>query len=97
MARRTRSDSDFEPARQRGRARVGGYRDDASITTKVEAVILANAGLKVFEIHIVTDKDIVQLSGLVDSSSMVGSASDVAGQVAGIRGVRRFSGWIVQC
>jgi osmotically-inducible protein OsmY len=67
---------------------TGAYVDDASITTKVKAAILADAGLKVFEIHVATDKDIVQLSGFVDSPSMVGRASDVAGQVAGVRGVR---------
>jgi len=67
---------------------TGAYVDDASITTKVKAAILADAGLKVFEIHVVTEKHIVQLSGFVDSSSMAGRAGDVAGHVAGVRGVR---------
>jgi hyperosmotically inducible periplasmic protein len=72
----------------RTRESTGAYVDDASITTKVKAAILADAGLKVFEIHVVTDKDVVQLSGFVDSPSMIGRASDVAGRVAGVRGVR---------
>jgi|ERR1700722_319144 osmotically-inducible protein OsmY len=67
---------------------TGAYVDDASITTKVKAAILADAGLKVFEIHVLTDKDIVELSGFVDSPLMVGRASDIAGRVAGVRGVR---------
>jgi osmotically-inducible protein OsmY len=67
---------------------TGAYVDDASITTKVKAAILADAGLKVFEIHVITEKDVVRLSGYVGSTSMVGRASDVAGRVAGVQGVR---------
>ncbi len=67
---------------------TGAYVDDASITTKVKAAILSDAGLKVAEIHVVTEKDVVQLSGFVDSSAMIVRASDVAGGVAGVRGVR---------
>ena len=67
---------------------TGAYVDDASITTKVKAAILADTGLKVFETHVVTEKDVVQLSGFVDSTSMVRRAADVAGRVAGVRAVR---------
>ena len=67
---------------------TGAYVDDASITTKVKAAILGDAALKVFEIHVATDQDVVQLSGFVDSSSMVGRATQVANGVAGVRGVR---------
>jgi hyperosmotically inducible periplasmic protein len=67
---------------------TGAYVDDASITTKVKAAVLADTGLKVFEIHVATENDVVQLSGFVDSSSTVDRASDVARRVAGVRGVR---------
>ena len=67
---------------------TGAYIDDATITTKVKAAILDDAALKVFEIYVVTDKDIVQLSGSVDLSRMIGRASEVANSVAGVRGVR---------
>ena len=67
---------------------TGAYVDDASITTKVKAAILADAGLKAFEIHVVTEKDVVQLSGFVNSSPMIRRADDVARHVAGVRGVR---------
>lgn len=70
------------------RESTGAYVDDASITTKVKAAILGDAALKVFEIHVVTDKDVVQLRGFVDSSSMIGRATQVANSVAGVRGVR---------
>ena len=67
---------------------TGAYVDDASITTKVKTAILADAGLKGFEIHVVTEKDVVQLNGFVDSTAMVRRAGDVAGRVAGVRTVR---------
>jgi osmotically-inducible protein OsmY len=67
---------------------TGAYVDDASITTKVKAAILDDPALKVFEIHVVTDKDVVGLSGFVDSRAMIGRAGDVAGRIAGVRGVR---------
>ena len=67
---------------------TGAYVDDASITTKVKAAILGDATLKVFEIHVLTDKDVVKLSGFVDSQAMIGHASDVANKVAGVRSVQ---------
>ncbi len=67
---------------------TGAYIDDAAITTKVNAAILGDSGLKVFEIHVATNKDVVQLSGFVDSWSMVSRAGDVASKVAGVRSVQ---------
>jgi osmotically-inducible protein OsmY len=67
---------------------TGSYVDDASITTKVKAAILDDASLKVLEIHVVTYKSVVQLSGFVDSPAMVRRAGDVAGRVAGVRSVQ---------
>ena len=67
---------------------TGAYVDDATITTKVKADILADTGLKVFEIHVVTVKDVVQLTGVVDSRATINRASDVAGRVPGVRSVR---------
>lgn len=66
---------------------TGAYVDDAAITTKVKAAIFDDAALKVFEIHVVTYKDAVQLSGFVDSRSMISRAGDVAGKVSGVRSV----------
>jgi hyperosmotically inducible periplasmic protein len=67
---------------------TGAYVDDASITTKVKAAILDDAALKVFEIHVDTDKDVVELSGFVDSQMMIARAGHVAGGIAGVRSVR---------
>jgi len=67
---------------------TGAYVDDAAITTKVKAAILADAKLKVFEIHVDTQHNVVQLSGFVDSQVMISHAGDVASRVAGVTGVR---------
>jgi osmotically-inducible protein OsmY len=67
---------------------TGAYVDDASITTKVKAAIFDDSSLKTFEIHVVTNKNVVQLSGFVDSRPMIGRAGAVASQVAGVRSVQ---------
>jgi len=67
---------------------TGAYVDDASITTKVKAAILGDPTLKVFDIHVLTDHNVVKLSGFVDSRSMIDRASDVAGKVAGVSSVQ---------
>lgn len=67
---------------------TGAYLDDASITTKVKAAIFDDSTLKVFDIHVFTDKNVVKLSGFVDSRFMIGRASDVAGKVAGVTSVQ---------
>jgi osmotically-inducible protein OsmY len=67
---------------------TGAYVDDATITTKVKAAILGDASLKVFEIHVLTDKNVVQLSGFVDSPAMIVRAGYVAGSIDGVRSVR---------
>ena len=67
---------------------TGAYVDDASITTKVKAAILDDSSLKVLDIHVVTSKNVVRLSGFVDARPMINRASDVAGKVAGVTAVQ---------
>jgi osmotically-inducible protein OsmY len=67
---------------------TGQYVDDSSITTKVKAELLNDAGLKGFDIHVVTYKGVVQLSGFVDSSQSVAHAGDIARNVNGVQEVR---------
>ena len=67
---------------------TGNYVDDATITTKVKAAILADSSLKVFDIHVVSNHDVVQLTGFVRSHQMVNHANDVVSQVAGVVGVQ---------
>ncbi len=67
---------------------TGQYVDDATITTKVKAALVADAGLKGFDIHVLTYKGVVQLSGFVDSSQSVAHATDVTQKVGGVQSVR---------
>ena len=67
---------------------TGEYVDDAAITSKVKAALLEDAGLKSFAIGVETFKDVVQLSGFVNSTETKSRASTVAAGVAGVRSVR---------
>jgi hyperosmotically inducible protein len=66
---------------------TGQYVDDASITTQVKAVLLDDSGLKSFNISVTTSKDIVHLSGVVNSDHVRARATEVASGVAGVRDV----------
>ena len=66
---------------------TGQYVDDATITTKVKAALVGDVGLKSFDIHVVTFKGVVQLSGFVDSSAAVAHAADVTQKVGGVQSV----------
>lgn len=64
---------------------AGEYVDDAVITTKVKSLLAADDFLKSFQIGVETYKNVVQLSGFVNSRA----ASDKAVQIAkGVKGVR---------
>lgn len=67
---------------------TGAYVDDAAITTKVKAAILGEPGLKSLQIGVETYKDVVQLSGFVDSVQAKTRAGEVAAGVAGVKSVR---------
>ena len=66
---------------------TGEYVDDTAITTKVKAALLDDSGLKSFDIGVTTDKDVVHLSGVVNSDHVRAHASEVAAGVPGVRGV----------
>jgi len=67
---------------------TGAYVDDATITAKVKAAILGEPGLKSLQIGVETYKDVVQLSGFVNSPQAKTRAGDVAANVAGVKAVR---------
>jgi hyperosmotically inducible periplasmic protein len=67
---------------------TGEYVDDATITSKVKAAILAEPGLKTLQIGVETYKDVVQLSGFVDNAQSKARAGEVAAGVSGVRSVR---------
>jgi len=67
---------------------TGEYVDDAAITSKVKTALLNDAGLKSFSIGVETYKQVVQLSGFVNSDAVKARAGQVAAGVAGVRSVQ---------
>ena len=67
---------------------TGEYVDDATITSKVKGALLADSGLKSFDISVETYKDVVQLSGFVNSEQVKAHAAEVAAGISGVRSVR---------
>lgn len=67
---------------------AGQYLDSSVITSKVKAAILNEPSLKSFQIGVETVKDVVQLSGFVDSAAAVRRAGEVAASVNGVVRVR---------
>jgi osmotically-inducible protein OsmY len=70
------------------RESTGEYIDDTTITTKVKAEIFNDPMLKVLQINVESYKGIVQLSGFVDSKQAAERATQIAGSVDGVRGVK---------
>jgi hyperosmotically inducible protein len=67
---------------------TGAYLDDSAITTKVKTAILEDPALKVMQIDVTTNKNVVHLTGSVDTPQMIGRAGTVAAQVAGVASVQ---------
>lgn len=67
---------------------TGEYLDDSVITTKVKAAIIKDDDLKSYQIQVKTFKNVVQLSGFVDSRQVVIKAGEVARQVEGVKEVK---------
>jgi hyperosmotically inducible protein len=66
---------------------TGEYVDDTAITTQVKTALLGDSGLKSFDISVTTDKDVVHLSGVVNSDHVRARATEVAAGVPGVRAV----------
>jgi osmotically-inducible protein OsmY len=75
-------------ATSRTKESSGEYVDSAAITTKVKPAILDDPALKVFDINVETFKDVVQLSGFVNSAETKSRAGVVAGRVSGVKSVK---------
>jgi osmotically-inducible protein OsmY len=69
---------------------TGGYIDDAAITAKVKTALAQDPkiGIRAAQIHIITYKGVVELSGFVDSDAELAEAGSAAGQVAGVKSVQ---------
>ena len=71
-----------------GRETTGEYLDDMSITTSVKNNIFQDPHLKMFQIHVETFKNQVQLSGFVDSRKEYARAEQIARNVKGVESVK---------
>jgi osmotically-inducible protein OsmY len=67
---------------------TGQYIDDSTITTKVKAALLGDSMVKSFEIHVITFKGVVQLSGFVDTADQRDAAVHDASAVPGVSSVQ---------
>lgn len=67
---------------------TGQYIDDATITTKVKAALLADSKLKATQVKVETTQGAVQLSGAVPSSDQEAQAVKDANQVGGVKSVQ---------
>ena len=67
---------------------TGEYLDDSVITAKVKTAIFNEPSLKVNQIAVETDKNVVQLSGFVDSQASMTKAVALARSVEGVSSVK---------
>jgi hyperosmotically inducible periplasmic protein len=65
---------------------VGRAMDDAAITAKVKATLLANPDTRA-DIHVTTHQGVVQLYGFVNSRAQIHDAAKLAMEVQGVRQV----------
>ena len=70
-----------------GTASVGNEVDDGIVTAKIKSALLADPGIKSFDIAVVTRKGEAQLSGFVDSHAQIDHASELARAVQGVKSV----------
>jgi hyperosmotically inducible protein len=61
--------------------------DDATITAKVKAAILAEPGLKSLQINVDTNSATVTLSGNVDNADLRDRAKQIASSTSGVKSV----------
>ena len=61
--------------------------DDAAITTKVKTALLAEPGLKSFDINVDTKDAMVTLSGNIGTNDLRDRAKQIASSTAGVKGV----------
>ena len=69
------------------RESTGEYLDDMVLSTKVRATFLGDSRLKVRSINVETYKNVVQLSGFVDSKQEADRAAQLASTIKGVKAV----------
>lgn len=67
---------------------AGEYIDSAAITAKVKSELALSDDTSALQIEVETFKDVVQLSGFVDSADEKAAAGRIAADVSGVADVR---------
>ena len=67
--------------------KAGSFVDDSYLTTAVKSKLAVNEGLKSFDIKVITDHQVVTLSGTLPTSALRDQAVTVAKSVDGVQGV----------
>ncbi len=70
-----------------GKATVGNKVDDGIVTAKVKSALLADPGIKSFDIAVATRKGEVQLSGFVDNQAQIDRAIEIARGIEGVQNI----------
>jgi len=68
-------------------ATVGTFVDDSYLTSAIKTKLLADTGLKAFDIKVITDHQVVTLSGTLPTSALRDQAVSVAKSVSGVKDV----------
>lgn len=64
--------------------KVGSFMDDSYLTSAVKTKLLGDTGLKAFDVHVVTRKRVVTLSGTLPNAALRDEAISVAKSVGGV-------------
>jgi hyperosmotically inducible protein len=67
--------------------KAGSFVDDSYLTTAVKTKLTANEGLKAFDIKVITEAQVVTLSGTVPTAALRDQAVTVAKSVDGVKDV----------
>ncbi|MGE5624138.1 MAG: BON domain-containing protein [Bacillota bacterium] len=68
-------------------ATVGNFMDDSYLTSAVKTKLLGDEGLKSFHIKVITDHQVVTLSGTLPTAALRDQAVAVAKSVGGVKEV----------
>jgi hyperosmotically inducible periplasmic protein len=67
---------------------VGAQLEDTAVTGRVKSALLADPGIRSFDISVLTSKGTVQLSGFVDSQAQIEQATRIAAAAEGASSVK---------
>ena len=68
-------------------ATAGNFMDDSYLTTAVKTKLLADTGLKAFDIKVITENRVVTLKGTLPTTALRDQAITVAKSVDGVKDV----------